>query len=150
MRNDVSGLLQGNTYRNCAIGIRLTSKNGTAAPCRVHAKEELLHETGDGIIIASPGCFARLVGCTMRHSLRCGVRIGHGARAELQNCNISWNGRGVAAAGKSSANILNCQFDGNIGWAVRLEDQSLAPKQLEYCDNLCGSVVSGNIFGRVQ
>jgi hypothetical protein len=137
--------LCGNTYIGCNVGIRLTSAN--TAKCSLQAAQEKLENNGDGAIILSPNCRAKFVACNIRGSRRCGARIGRGAHGSFEGCLMSWNGRAVAVAASSAAEIVNCNFDNNVGWAIRLED---APSSSSNAGASSGSVVSGNVFGHAQ
>jgi hypothetical protein len=138
------GRFSRNTYRACGVGIRLTSSQGI--PCSVSAQGELLEDNGDGVVILSPKCQANFVQCSITRTRRCGARIGRGAQGSFERCNIFANGRGIAVASTSAAKIRNCNFSGNVGWAVRLEDAPSAAN----ASTSTGSVVAGNFFGCVQ
>merc|ERR1712048_38751 len=98
----------------------MTAANGSI--CKLEAEEELMEGNGDGAIILSPKCIAQFLSCTITGSVRCGARICRGARGFFERCRMSFNGRGIAVAATSAAEVRNCNFSDNVGWAVRLED----------------------------
>jgi hypothetical protein len=141
-------VLEGNVYRRCNVAIRMTAAH--TATCVVRARSDILEDNGDGIIVLSPKCHAAFEACQITGSRRCGARVGRGARARFAHCTLLKNGRGIAVSSLSSVDVQHCRFADNVGWAVRLEDVNSPTVQESAARASSGSIVSGNVFGRVR
>ncbi|CAE7729348.1 unnamed protein product, partial [Symbiodinium pilosum] len=131
--------LRTNVIRKCEIGLKVCSAQGGRVQCG--ASEDSFTENGDGLVVQGPGARVRLERCQICRCQRGGAHVAKDARLELDSCELLDNGRGVVMAGGSSADVQRCCFEGNTGWAIRLESEpALAASPQVTC-------ITGNVFG---
>eukprot|EP00747_Dinoflagellata_sp_TGD_P088536 gnl/TRDRNA2_/TRDRNA2_164039_c6_seq2.p1 gnl/TRDRNA2_/TRDRNA2_164039_c6~~gnl/TRDRNA2_/TRDRNA2_164039_c6_seq2.p1 ORF type:complete len:755 (+),score=82.03 gnl/TRDRNA2_/TRDRNA2_164039_c6_seq2:122-2386(+) len=143
------GQLLDNRIRRCALAVRVTSAAGAIS--RVKMQQDVIESSNDeGLTVIGKGSRLEVSRCDIRGCNRFALRVGRGAHAMLEGCSIVGNGRGIAVAAWAAADVRRCHFEGNVGWAVRLEgaaEDVFSPAQRPP-GSQC--VIAENVFGGVS
>ncbi|CAE7267619.1 unnamed protein product [Symbiodinium natans] len=138
--------LRANTLRSCDVGLKACSVQGSLLQCDSQAERFL--DNGDGLLVQGSGAQLRLSRCHIARCQRGGASVAKEGRLELDSCDLLDNGRGVVVAGGSSANVQRCCFQGNTGWAIRLEPTPSVgagdPEVTSITENVFGTHLRGN------
>jgi len=133
-------VLRRNSFSNSAHGLRAFSNEA----CILELSDDRFLSNVEGVSISGPGYAATIDNCSIRGNRRAALRVGSSAHATVSFSHFAGNGRGVAVT-DGSAEIRDCIFEDNVGWAVRLEGP--ADGSAPTPGARVTSVVRGNVFG---